>query len=164
MFNQRRIDILEMNRLLAEGKGQSEVARLLGVSKQAISKTLKKKREGSLTVKGEPKKFSQDGLGPFKQVMHTVLSEIKHLNAEIKTAQAETRERLNIQRLKYCAEARKEFELAIEIDEKRFNIEEVLRFRDYVIQTIGEVDEQTRNEILANLERGRTLKRLVTPG
>ena len=82
--------------------------------------------------------------------------------SEIKTAQAEDRERLNTQRLKYCAEARKEFELALLIDEKRFNIEEVLKFRDFVLEKIGEVDEETRDKILEGLRRGRTLRRVLS--
>ena len=164
MFNQKRIDILELEKLLAEGKSQNEAARLLGFSKQAVSKTMlrRKRKAAGLPAKAVPHKFSRDGLGPFKQVMDTVLSEVRHLNAEIKLREGEDRERLNIQRLKYCAEARKEFELAIELDEKRFNIEEVLKFRDFVIEKIGEVDDETRNEIISNLERGRTLRRLVS--
>ena len=84
MFNQRRIDPLELDKLLAAGKSQSEISRLLQVSRQAISKAVAKKRSGGLPVKTPPKKFSQDGLGPFRRVMGTVLGEIRHLNGVIK--------------------------------------------------------------------------------
>ena len=165
MFNQRRLSILEVERLLAEGKSQNAAARILGFSKQAVSKALQKRRQVTEGVPAKtPPKFSRDGLGPFKKVMDTVLSEIRYLNSEIKIAQAEERENLNIQRLKYYSEARKEFELALLIDEKRFNIEEVLKFRDFVLEKIGDVDEKTRDEILEGLRRGRTLRRVLTQG
>lgn len=90
------------------------------------------------------------------------MGEIKHLNAKIKTAEGEDRERSNIQQLKYCSEARKEFELALLIDEKRFNIEEVLKFRDFVLEKIGDVDEETRDKILEGLRHGRALRRVLS--
>jgi hypothetical protein len=165
MFNQRRLPILELEKLIAEGKTQGETARILGFSKQAVSKALQKKRqvgEGGVPAK-TPLKFSHDGLGGFKRIMDSVLGEVRYLNTEIKKTEGEVRERLNIQRLKYCSEARKEFELALLIDEKRFNIEEILKFRDFVLQKIGEVDEQTRDEILEGLRRGRALRRAIDP-
>ena len=162
MFNQRRIDPLELDRLLAEGKSQSECARLLNVSKQAVSKALQRKHSGGLPVKAPPHKYSKDSLGPYKNLMSTTLGEIRYLNNAIKAAKDETRSSLNLERLKYIAESRKQFELAIELDEKRFAIEEVLKFRNYVIEKIGEVDEQTRDEIISNLQRGHTLRKLLT--
>ena len=167
MFNQRRLSILEVERLLAEGKSQNAAARILGFSKQAVSKALQKRRQGTEDVPAKtPAKFSRDGLGPFKKVMDTVLSEIRYLTIEINktTTQAEDRESLNMQRLKYCSESRIVFELALLIDEKRFNIEEVLKFRDFVLQKIGDVDEKTRDEILEGLRRGRALRRVLTQG
>ena len=162
MFGQRRVSILEVEKLLSEGKSQSEAARILGFSKQAVSKAIQKKAtQGGVPAKTPPK-FSHDGLGPFKKVMDTVLSEIRYLNTEIKTTQGEDREKLNIQRLKYCSEARKEFELALLIDEKRFNIEEVLKFRDFVLEKIGETDEETRDAIIEGLRRGRALRRALS--
>jgi transcriptional regulator with XRE-family HTH domain len=161
---ERRLSIIELEKLLAMGKSQSEAARLLGFSKQAVSKALKKKKqviEGVPAKISQTVKFSHDGLGPFKKVMETVMGEIKYLNAKIKTAQDEDREKLNMQRLKYCSEARKEFELALLIDEKRFNIEEILKFRDFVLEKIGEVDEETRDKILEGLRRGRALRRAL---
>ena len=165
MFNQRRLPIFELEKLIAEGKSQNEAARIMGFSKQAVSKALQRRRQGTegVPAKTPPNaKFSYDGLGPFKKIMDTVLSEIRYLNTEIKIAQAEDRERLNTQRLKYCAEARKEFELALLIDEKRFNIEEVLKFRDFVLEKIGDVDEETRDKILEGLRRGRALRRVLS--
>jgi transcriptional regulator with XRE-family HTH domain len=163
MFNQKRIDIFELEKLLAEGKSQSECARLLGVSKQAISKALQRKRNMGLPAKSTPEKFSEDRLGAFRKLMGNVLSEVRYLNNALKTVPPEERERLNMQRLKYIAEARKEFELALEIDSRRFNIEEVLKFRDYVIERIGECDAETREKIVAGLKRGNALRRLVSP-
>lgn len=164
---EKRLPILELEKLIAQGKSQSEAARILGFSKQAVSKALQKKNQVTegVPAKTSPNaKFSYDGLGPFKKVMEIVMGEIKHLNTEIKTAKSEDRESLNMQQLKYCSEARKEFELALLIDEKRFNIEEILKFRDFVLEKIGEVDEETRDKILEGLRRGRALRRVLSQG
>ena len=161
MFNQRRIDLLQLDALISQGKSQSECARLLQVSKQAISQALLRKKNMGLPTKPTPEKFDEGRLGSFRKLMGNVLSEVRFLNNALKTVPLEDRERLNMQRLKYIAEARKEMELALEIDSRRFDIEQVIKFRDYVIQQIGECDAETKDKIIATLKRGNALRRAL---
>ena len=69
---------------------------------------------------------------------------------------------LNFQRLKFLAEARKQLSLALQIDERRFAFEEVLKFQNFILESIGEIDEQTRDEILDRIRRGKSIKHILS--
>ena len=160
----KRIPMHKLKQMLAEGKSQNQCARELGFSKQAVSKALQKERqmqEGLVSPSAIPAKFDPDGLGAFRRILHTTLTEIKILNSDIKTAAGDDRSKLNIERLKYIAEARKQFALALDIDEKRFSIEEAAKFKEFVLKTIGDLDEATRERIITGLRRAGSLRRLL---
>jgi len=164
MLNPKRIPMHTLKKMLAEGKSQNQCARELGFSKQAVSKALQKERqirEGLVSPSAIPAKFDPDGLGAFRRILHTTLTEIKLLDNEIKTTAGDDRSKLNIERLKYIAEARKQFALALDIDEKRFSIDEAARFKEFVLKTIGEQDEETRERIIRGLRRAGTIRRLI---
>ena len=165
----------EVDRLMGEGKSMSETARILGFSKQAVSAALKKRREGSEVSKRVPVKSSShavsdfEGLKRLRRLMEPVFQEIRFLNSEIEKLKDEEvkgddRKNLNFQRLKYVAEGRKQLALALLIDEKRFAFEEVLKFQNFVLEQIGEVDESLRDEILERLRGGRALRRALEQG
>jgi transposase-like protein len=181
---QKKLPMSEVHRLLAEGKTMTQVARELGFSKQAVSKAMKKRRErhtagpfpegeapvvpGALVpVRGGPKVVSDfQGLKQLKKIMSPVFEEIKVLNSEIKKLQAEQIKtddyrNLNFQRLKFIAEGRKQLALALLIDEKRFAFDEVLKFQNFILESIGEVDEQTRDAILDRIRRGKSIRNLL---
>jgi len=174
---QKKLPMSEVQRLLGAGKNQSQVARELGFSKQAVSKMLKlkKRREGYaagtspgglVPVRPGPKGVSEfEGLKRLKKIMAPVFDEIKVLNSEIKKLQAEQVKtddyrNLNFQRLKFIAEGRKQLALALLIDEKRFAFEEVLKFQNFILESIGAVDETTRDEILDRIRSGKSLRNI----
>ena len=161
----KRLPSAEVDRLLGEGKSQSEVARILGFSKQAISFYVQRKRNLPAKVSSQPVS-NIDGLQRLKRLMAPVFEEIRILNGEIKKQDisSDTRQALNFQRLKYLGEGRKLLALALDIDEKRFGFEEVLKFQNFVLEVIGEVDEDARQEIIAKLRGGKSLRRLVSEG
>jgi len=162
----------EVDRLMGEGKSMSETARLLGFSKQAVSKALQKRKgaDERVPVKAGPKAVSEfEGLRRLKRLMDPVFQEIKFLNSEIEKlkdeqVKGEDRKNLNFQRLKYVAEGRKQLALALLIDEKRFAFEEVLKFQNFVLETLGEVDENVRDEVLNKLRSGKSIRNLLNQG
>jgi predicted transcriptional regulator len=174
---QKKLPMDEVHRLLAEGKNQSQIARELGFSKQAVSQALQDQQKrgeagnasGSLVPAriGGPKGVSDfEGLKRLKRIMSPVFDEIKLLNSEIGKMQderitSEERKHLNFQRLKYVGEARKQLQLALLIDEKRFEFSEVVKFQNFILEQIGEVDEGTRNEILDRIRRGKSIRNLL---
>jgi len=160
---ERRLNPILLEKLLAEGKSQSQAARSMGFSKQAVSKFLQRQKGDPKPVPVKTGPTSEfEGLKSLKKIMSTVVAELKYLDGEIKTSQGESRERLNSQRLNYLKECRKQLGLVLEIDERRFSVEEVLRFQNFVLEKIGEIDEATRDQILEGLRRGKSFRRLLS--
>jgi transcriptional regulator with XRE-family HTH domain len=167
---ERRINPIELDRLLAEGFSQNETARRMGFSKQAVSQFLQKRKQHEQGIKNLPAKTPKsefEGTRLLKRVMSIVIAELRYLDkkmSEITEDHQENRPSLNFQRLKYLAEARKQIALVLEIDKERFGIEEVLKFQNFVLEKIGEIDEQTRDQIIEGLRRGKSLRRVLEQG
>ena len=161
---EHKINPIELDRLLAEGLSQNEAGRRMGFSKQAVSQFLQRRKEGGQGIKNPPVKTPHadfEGTKVLKKVISIVTRELTYLNDRIGKASEEQRYSLNFQRLKYLAEARKQIALVLEIDEKRFNIDEVLKFQNFVLEKIGEIDEQTRDQIIEGLRRGKSIRRVL---
>jgi predicted transcriptional regulator len=126
---EKKINILELEKLIREGKSQSETARLLHVSKQAVSVTLKKIKKqnerSALSVSPPVAKAlvgsKIDGMRQLKKINDVVIHEINLLNQRIKNAQGEERESLAFQRLKHIAEIRKQLGLLLDICKELYN-------------------------------------------
>jgi len=157
---EKKIDILKLEKLIRDGNSQGQAARILEVSKQAISATLKKlkaQNERSALSVSEPVVKALvgskiDGMKQLKKINDTVIHEINILNQKIKDLQGdgkgEERDNLVFQRLKHIAEIRKQLGLLLDISKELYNVEEVQRFQQTVLDTIGEVDENVRNKIV----------------
>ena len=164
---EHKINPIELDKLLAENLSLSEAGRRMGFSKQAVSQFLQKRKEQEQGIKNPPAKSPHsefEGTKVLKKVISIVVKELAYLGEQIIEASEEKRSSLNFQRLKYLAEARKQIALVLEIDEKRFNIEEVLKFQNFVLEKIGEIDEQTRDQIIEGLRRGKSLRRVLEQG
>ncbi len=163
---EKKIDIIELQKLIRDGKSQSEAARLLKVSKQAVNATLKRlKRQNDRSALSVSPPVARalvgskiDGMRQLKKINDVVIQEINLLNQKIKTAQGEERENLTTQRLKHVAEIRKELGLLLEICKELYNAEEVQHFQQTVLDTIGEESEDVRNEILRRLKLFRSAR------
>jgi transcriptional regulator with XRE-family HTH domain len=164
---EHKINPIQLDQLLAENLSLSETARRMGFSKQAVSQFLQKRKKQEQGIKNPPAKTPHsefEGAKVLKKVISIVTKELTYLGEQINKASEEKRSSLNFQRLKYLAEARKQIALVLEIDEKRFNIEEVLKFQNFVLEKIGEIDEQTRDQIIEGLRRGKSLRRVLEQG
>ncbi len=153
---EKKINIAELEKLIRDGNSQGQAARLIGVSKQAVSATLKRLKasnERSALSVSEPVVKALvgskiDGMKQLKKINDTVIHEINFLNQKIKDSNDGEREDLVFQRLKHIAEIRKQLGLLLDISKELYNVEEVQRFQQMVLDTIGEVDENVRNKII----------------
>jgi len=169
---EKKISLPEVEKLLREGIHQSAIARQLKVSKQAISKVVKRLKQendrSALSVSPPVIKAlvgsKIDGMRQLKKINDTVIHEINFLNQKIKNAQGEERETLAFQRLKHIAEIRKQLGLLLDICKELYNAEEVQRFQQTVLETIGEVDENVRDEILKRLKLFRSARSVFGSG
>jgi predicted transcriptional regulator len=169
---EKKIDIIKLEKLIRDGNSQGQAARLIGVSKQAVSATLKRlkaQNERSALSVSEPVVKALvgskiDGMKQLKKINDTVIHEINILNQKIKVIDAlicdpnldekikneKEKERgdLVFSRLKHVGEIRKELGLLLDISKELYNVEEVQRFQQTVLDTIEEVDENVRNKIV----------------
>jgi predicted transcriptional regulator len=163
---EKRIDIFELQRLIREGNSQGQCARLIGVSKQAVSATLKRLKQendrSALSVSPPVAKAlvgsKIDGMKQLKKINDVIIHEINILNEKIKKAQGEERETLTFQRLKHVGEIRKQLGLLLEICKELYNAEEVQHFQQTVLDCIGEVNEDVQNEIIRRLKLVRSTR------
>ncbi len=169
---EKKINIAELEKLIRDGNSQNQAARIIGVSKQAVSATLKRlkaQNERSALSVSEPVVKALvgskiDGMRQLKKINDTVIHEINFLNQKIKNLEGDKkgdengqkkgednggeRDKLVFQRLKHIAEIRKQLSLLLDISKELYNVEEVQRFQQTVLDTIGEVDENVRNKIV----------------
>ncbi len=165
---EKKINIAELEKLIRDGNSQNQAARIIGVSKQAVSATLKRlkaQNERSALSVSEPVVKALvgskiDGMKQLKKINDTTIHEINFLNQKIKNLQGDKKEdenggnngaerdKLVFQRLKHIAEIRKQLGLLLDISKELYNVEEVQRFQQTVLDTIGEVDENVRNKIV----------------
>ena len=179
---EKKISLPEVEKLLREGIHQSEIARQLKVSKQAISKVVQRLKQqndqAALSVSPVVARAivgsKIDGMRQLKKINDVTIHEINLLNQKIKDADAalreinpdeknkngneQEREGLVFQRLKHIAEIRKQLGLLLDICKELYNAEENQHFQETVLDTIGEESEDVKNKIIGRLKSLRSTR------
>jgi predicted transcriptional regulator len=174
-----------------EGKSQSEVARVLGVSRQAVSHRLQEIR-GRTTKVLVAKKIEEvvdrkiDAMEQLTKINHyanEILELLMRWNRgedealqvlESQVAPKKVRigdEELEVQEVKFkdprelalraMAEIRGQLKLQLEIFEALFSLQAAEEFQNVVLETISEVDPKVRNEIIRRLNYKRAVRSAV---
>jgi hypothetical protein len=168
---EKKISLNDLEKLLREGVHQSEIARQLKVSKQAISKAVRRLKrlndQAAISVSAPVIKVlvgsKIDGMKQLKKINDVVIHEINLLHQKIKDAEGKEREDLITQRLKHVAEVRKQLGLLLDICKELYNAEEVQHFQQTVLAAIGEVDENVKDEIIRRLRSLRSARSVFGP-
>jgi len=167
---EKKISLPEVEKLLREGIHQSEIARQLKVSTQAISKVVQRLKQqhapAALSVSPVVARAivgsKIDGMRQLKKINDVTIHEINLLNQKIKDLQGngneEEREHLVFQRLKHIAEIRKQLDLLLDICKELYNAEENQHFQQTVLDCIGEVNQEVRDEIIGRLKSLRSTR------
>jgi len=145
-------------------KGMSgvEIAETLGVSKGAVSKNLK-----SLT-----KAISQDivlrqaqrindkqlsAMSRLEKMAGDIDHELEAINKELEESPKGGKTELRELKIKFNAEGRKQINSHLDLAKALYDITEVRKFQETVIEVIGEVNVEARDEILRRLKERRAL-------
>ena len=163
---EKKISLPEVEKLLGEGIHQSEIARQLKVSKQAISKVVQRLKQqndqAALSVSPVVARAivgsKIDGMRQLKKINDVTIHEINLLNEKIKNGKEEDREGLVFQRLKHIAEIRKQLGLLLDICKELYNAEENQHFQETVLDAIGEESEDVKNKIIGRLKSLRSTR------
>jgi len=162
----RKISFIQLEQLVREGNGVSEIARKLGVTKGAVSKALKKLNVAitrDVAVRSAPK-IVEGKLDAMSQLIHInklINNELDHIEENIQGASEEKRRALQDQKLKHVAEVRKQLALLLDIAQTLYNAEEVAAFQRIVLEEVGNVAPEVRHKILHRLNEVRAIRSTI---
>lgn len=160
----RKISYIQLEQLVSQGYGVSQIAQKIGVSKGTVSKALKKlnvaiTKDIALRSAGQITDEKLDAMAQLRNINQLINDELNHIEKNIKTATERKRKELQDQKLKHVAEIRKQLSLLLEIAKTLYNAEEVANFQKTVLEVIGSVSPSVRNEIERRLVERGTLAR-----
>ena len=166
-----KISNIELEQLVREGNGVSEIARKMGVSKGAVSKRLKAlkvaiTKDVTLHHAGEIVEKKLDAIEQLQKINESaneILSQaMRRLRGE-KDALGEDGDQalMNSPRelaLKAMAEIRGQLKVQLEVFKALYDLAAVAEFQKEVLTAIGEVAPDVRDKILHNLQKARAIR------
>ena len=161
-----KISLIQLEQLVRDGNGVSEIARKLGVSKGAVSKRLKNLRVGitkDVVLRSAPQIVDRqlNAMDQLKRINTLINSELDYIEKNIETATGEQRKELQEQRLKHVAEVRKQLGLLLDIAQALYNAEEVAAFQQSVLEEIGHAAPEVRDRILQRLNERQAIRSTI---
>jgi len=148
----QKISDKEMLRLIdKQGMCQSEAAKALGVSRQAISQRMQG-LIGKTTKVVVAKKVEE-----IVDRKIDAIEQLQKINEEANRLLDELDQNPEL-KLKIMAEIRGQLKLQLDLFEALFNLQAAEEFQNTVLKVIGEVDPNVRNEIVRRLNQERSIR------
>ena len=162
MAKPRKVDLQKLKVLRDKGLSGIEIAKHFGVSEGAVSKNLKSltKAISQDIVLREAEKINDkqlNAMSRLEKMAQDVDVEIEAINKELGEAPKGGKTELRELKIKFNAEGRKQINSHVDLAKMVYDITEVRKFQETVIEVIGEVDGEIRNEILKRLKERRAL-------
>jgi transcriptional regulator with XRE-family HTH domain len=156
----KKISNVELEQLVREGNGVSEIARKLGVSKGAVSKRLKAlqvsiSKDVALRSAPEIMQNKMDAMAQLSHINQLIQNELDYIEETISKAEGDERKQLQDQKLKHVAEVRKQLGLLLNIAQTFFNAEEIAAFQETVLEEIGNAAPEVQHRIRERLNARR---------
>lgn len=149
-----KINDKKMLRLIDSGKTQAATGRVLGVTRQAVSKRLQDLR-GKTTrciVTRKTKEIVNTNLDTISQ-LKKINNKANQLLDDLKNDPAMA--------IKIMAEIRGQLKLQLDIFEILFSVQAAQEFQNEVLQAIGEADNETRKRIIDRLNQKRAIRSAI---
>jgi AcrR family transcriptional regulator len=185
-MGRKKISNLELDQLIREGNGVSEIARKLGVSKGAVSKRLKAlnvaiTKDVTLHHAGEIVEKKLDAIGQLQkindyanelldllmrwnrgdnealQILESQVRKVKIRGQEEEVTEYRFKDPRELA-LKAMAEIRGQLNLQLEIFRSLYDMAAVAEFQKEVLTAIGEVSPDVRDKIIHNLQKARAIR------
>jgi predicted transcriptional regulator len=184
-----KINIHKMLAMVDEGCSQAEIAKAFGVSRQAVHKELSKVR-GKTTNVVVAKKVEQivdrkiDAMEQLQkvndyanelldllmrwnrgdeealQILESQVRKVRVRGSEEEVTNYKFKDPRELA-LKAMAEIRGQLSLQLDIFQALFSLQAAKDFEETVLEVIGEVDPNVRNEIISRLNRKRSVRQAV---
>jgi len=184
----RKISLLELEQLVREGNGVSEIARKLGFTKGAVSKRLKKLKVATtkdVTLRSAPEvversinaveqlqkinDYANELLGLLMrwnrgdeealQILESqVVNKKVRVGGEVKSVKDYKMKDPRELALKAMAEIRGQLKLQLDIFATIYNVSAAAEFQKEVLQAIAEASQDVRDKIVHNLQKARAIR------
>ena len=149
-----KINDKKLLRLIDSGTSQAEIARILGVTRQAVSKRLQELR-GKTTrciVTRNTKEIIDNNLD--------TISQLRKINQKANQLLDDLEDDPNTA-IRIMAEIRCQLKLQLDIFEILYSVQAAQEFQNEVLQAIGEADDETRKRIICKLNQTRAIRAAV---
>ena len=149
-----KINDKKMLRLIDSGKSQSEAGRIMGVTRQAVSKRLQELR-GKTTkcmIVRNTKEIVNSNLDTISQ-LRKINNKANQLLDDLADDPAMA--------IKIMSEIRNQLKLQLDIFEILYSVQAAQEFQKEVLLTIGEADNETRTRIINRLNEKRAIRSAV---
>ena len=182
----KKISNLELEQLLSEGNGVSEIARKLGITKGAVSKRLKAlnvaiTKDVTLHHAGEIVEKKLDAIGQLQkineyanelldllmrwnqgdetalQILESQVKKVRVRGQEEEVTEYKFKDPRELA-LKAMAEIRGQLALQLEIFQGLYDMSAVAEFQKEVLESIREVAPDVREKIIHNLQKARVIR------
>ena len=149
---------MQLEQLVREGCGVSDIARKIGVTKGAVSKRLKDLKVGiakDIVLRSAPQIVDRqlNAMDQLKRINGLINNELDFIEKNIDTATGEQRKELQEQRLRHVAEIRKQLGLLLDIAQAFYNVEQVAAYQQFVLEEIGHAAPEVKIRIAERLNR-----------
>jgi len=184
-----KIDRVKLNQMLRDGKPQSKIAQVFGVTEGAISKAKKelnvavvknvalesahKVVDKHLDTIGQLQKINQSanelldllmrwnrGDEEALQILESQVRKVKVRGREEEVTEYKFKDPRELA-LKAMAEIRGQLNLQLDIFKTLYDVQAVAEFQKEVLTAIGEISSDVRDRIIQRLKEGRVLRQSV---
>jgi IS30 family transposase len=142
--------------LFSEGIGVNEIARNVKRSASTVSRALKKMKISKAVGVAKAGRMLDQKLNAFKQ-LRKINNRANLIMDRLQTETAETAEKYGIIVLKACEAVRRDLELQLKICEALYNVEEVAKWQNELLDILGEIDPEARERFYGRLQEKRPI-------
>jgi len=134
-----------------DGKNQSEAARELGITRQAVSRRLQQLRGKTTRV------LAAKGIDQVIYKKLDSISQLKRINDRAHELLDELEDNPKLQ-IKVMAEIRGQLKLQLEIFQTLYSLQAAEEFQHAVLETLKEVSPDVRNRVIRKLNEKRVVR------
>ena len=163
-----KIDPVQLDKLLREGKTGRQCAKTFGVTDAAVCNARKRLKTNivrtvALEKASQVVEVHLDMMGQLRKVNLAINEELERAKNQI-VQQADGREKLMLQEIiiKLSAEIRKQLDTQLRIAEIWYDQKVYKEFQEEVLAVLEELSPGARNEVIRKLKQRRTLRGLVS--
>jgi AcrR family transcriptional regulator len=163
VVSKTKISNIELEQLVRQGLGVSEIARKVGVSKGTVSSRLKALKVAInqrvvLHDAGEIVERKLDAVAQLEKINQAINVELDRIQEDLKEAKGDGRLALQMIQIKHSEEVRKQLALQLEIFKALYDMAAVAEFQKEVLTAIGEASPDVRDKIIHNLQKARAIR------